>query len=114
LFRRSFVKALLVSLFAMVSVSGAADKQTFNGVISDDMCARGDHSRMQMGPTDAECAKACVALHGAAYVLFDGKQVYSLRDQKKPVQFAGQRVRVVGTLDDKTKAIDVETITAAK
>jgi Protein of unknown function (DUF5818) len=113
-FRRARIKPLIVSLFAIASVSAAPDAQTFNGIISDDNCARGDHSRMRMGPTDAECAKACILLHGAAYVLFDGKEVYKLRDQKKPEPFAGQRVRVVGTLDAKTKTIDVETITAAK
>lgn len=113
-FRLARIKPVLVGLFAIASVSAAPDAQTFNGIISDDQCARGDHSRMRMGPTDAECAKACILLHGAAYVLFDGKEVYKLRDQKKPEPFAGQRVRVVGTLDAKTKTIDVDTITAAK
>ena len=41
-----------------------------------------------------------------------GKTVYTLSDQKTPAGFAGQRVRVAGTLDEKKKAILVESITA--
>ena len=65
---------------------------------------------MRMGPTDAECTTACVMAHGATYVLFDGKDVYSLSDQKAPEAFAGQKVTVVGTLDAATKTIRVESI----
>jgi hypothetical protein len=65
---------------------------------------------MRMGPTDAECTKACVVSHGAAYVLFDGKSAYVLSDQKTPEQYAAQKVRVTGTLDAKTRTIRVESI----
>jgi len=117
------VRALLVSLLvltalssflALTALSAAQAKQTFVGTITDDMCERADHSRMQMGPTDADCTRACVAAHGAAYVLFDGKNVYKLSDQKTPDKFAGQKVRVTGTLDAKTMTIHVESISAAK
>jgi hypothetical protein len=67
-----------------------------------------------MGPTDAECTIACVMVHGASYVLYDGKEVYTLSDQKTPEKFAGQKVTVRGTLDAKTKTIRVDSITAAK
>ena len=69
---------------------------------------------MKMGPTDGECTKACVDIHGAMYVLYDGKQAYTLSDQKTPEKFAGKRVTVMGTLNTKTKAIQVDSITAAK
>ena len=69
---------------------------------------------MRMGPTDAECTKACVSIHGASYVLYDGKQVYTLSDQKTPEKFAGQKVTVTGTLDGKSKTIQVDSIAAAK
>ena len=109
------MRALVVSLLALTSLSAAQAKpQTFLGTITDDMCERGDHSRMQMGPTDAECTRACVAAHGAAFVLFDGTNVYKLSDQKTPDKFAGQNVRVTGTVDAKTRTIRVETISAAK
>ena len=109
----SIMKYVLSVLF-VAALSAAQSKQTFTGVITDDMCAKGDHSGMRMGPNDAECTKACVALHNAAYVLYDGKSAYVLSDQKLPEKFAGQRVTVVGTLDAKTKGIRVDSIAAAK
>ena len=109
------MRTLIVSLLALTSLSAAQAKpQTFVGTITDDMCERADHSRMQMGPTDAECTRACVAQHGAAFVLFDGTNVYKLSDQKTPDKFAGQKVRVTGTVDAKTRTIRVESISAAK
>jgi hypothetical protein len=65
-----------------------------------------------MGPTDAECTTACVSAHGASYVLLDGKTVYRLTDQKAPEKFAGQKVRVLGTVDASTKTITVQSIAA--
>jgi hypothetical protein len=35
------------------------------------------------------------------YVLYDGKNVYELSDQKTPEKFAAQKVRVTWTLDSK-------------
>lgn len=69
----------------------APPKQTFSGVVTDSMCEDGDHSHMRMGPTDAECTVACVNTHGATYVLYDGKNAYTLSDQKTPEKFAGKR-----------------------
>jgi len=109
------VKRLILIGFAVASLSAAQGKpQTFVGTITDSMCPKADHSQMQMGPTDAECVKACVAAHGATYVLYDGKNVYELSDQKTPEKFAAQKVTVTGTLDAKTKKIAVTSIAAAK
>jgi len=108
------MKRLLVGLLALTSLSAAQRQQTFAGTISDDMCALSGHAAMRMGPTDAECTQACVMAHGSAYVLSEGKNVYVLSDQKTPEQFAAQKVRVVGTLDAKTKTIQVRSITAAE
>jgi hypothetical protein len=108
------VKHLGVVLLAFAAVSAAPAAQTFTGIVTDDMCARGDHSRMQMGPTDAECTRQCVLVHGSSYVLYDGKNLYYLSDQQIPEEFAGQKVNVVGTLDEKTKMIHVGSIAAAK
>jgi hypothetical protein len=108
------MKHLIVSLLAVAALSAAQGKQTFTGTITDDMCGKAGHSQMRMGPTDAECTIACISAHGATYVLYDGKDVYTLSDQKMPEKFAGQKVRVVGTLNAKTKTIQVDSITAAK
>ena len=108
------MKPVLLSLFLAVVVSAAQEKQAFVGVVTDDMCPLGTHTHMRMGPTDAECARACITSHDASWVLYDGKSAYVLSDQKTPDRFAAQKVRVVGTLDVKTKTIRVESITASK
>ena len=95
-------------------MAAAAGPQKFTGVITDSMCADGDHSHMKMGPTDGECTKACVSEHDAMYVLYDGKSAYVLSDQKTPEKFAGKKVTVTGTLDAKTKTIRVDSITEKK
>jgi hypothetical protein len=110
---KSLISTLVV-LAALSALSAAQSKQTFTGVITDNMCARAGHSSMRMGPTDADCTKACVSAHDAKYVLYDGKEVYTLSDQKTPEKFAAQKVTVVGTLDVKTKTIQVDSMTAAK
>jgi hypothetical protein len=108
------VKPLILSLLAIALLTAAPGKQTFTGVITDSMCPDGDHSHMRMGPTDAECTKACVSLHDAMYLLYDGKESYTLSDQKTPEKFAGKKVTVTGRLDAKTKTIQVDSIAAAK
>jgi hypothetical protein len=109
------VKPLLLGLLLLAAVSAGQRPQTFTGVITDSECAttRG-HASMRMGPTDAECTRLCVMAHGASYVLYDGKNVYTLSDQETPEQFAAQKVRIVGTLDVKTRTIQVKSITAVE
>ena len=107
------MKHLTLSLLAVAMLSAAPARQTFTGTVTDDICANAGHSQMQMGPTDAECAVACIGLHGARYVLYDGKNVYTLSDQQTPEKFAAQNVKVIGTLNAKTNTIEVESITAA-
>ena len=101
-------------LTALAALSAAPAKSSFVGIITDDMCATSGHAAMRMGPTDAECTRACVVTHGASYVLLAGKQVYALSDQKLPEKFAGQKVKVVGVLDAKKKTIAVESMAASK
>ena len=109
------MKPLLLSLLAVAALAAAPRQQAFTGTIADNMCATSaGHSQMRMGPTDAECTIACISAHGATYVLYNGKDVYTLSDQQMPEKFAGQKVKVLGTLDAKTKTIQVDSITAAK
>jgi hypothetical protein len=108
------MKYLLLCLLTVVTLLAAQGKQTFTGVVTDDECGRAGHTRMRMGPTDAECAIACVEVHGGEFVLFDGKELYRLSDQDKSREFAGKKVTVVGTLDAKTKTIQVDSMAAAK
>jgi hypothetical protein len=122
--RRVVTRGLTAIAFAAIAFTSpatigrgaalAAAPRTFTGAISDDMCARGGHEQMRMGPTDAECTRACVDLHGAAFVLVDRDHVYHLSNQKRAESFAGQRVRVTGTLNDRTQMIEVQQIAAAR
>ena len=108
------MKSLIISLVIIAGLVPAQAKRMFTGTITDSMCAAGDHSRMRMGSTDAECTIACVSAHDAKYVLYDGKETYVLSDQKTPEKFAGKKVTVTGALDAKTGTIQVDSITEAK
>lgn len=107
------MRPVILTLLVIAALAAAPRKQTITGTISDSMCPEADHSHMQMGPTAADCTVACVRLHDAMYVLYDGKSTYTLSDQKTPEKFAGKKVAVTGTLDAKTKTIQVDSITAA-
>ena len=100
------------ALAGWLSLGAGAAADTFTGVVSDDMCAN-DHAAMRMGPTDAECARACVEEHDAAFVLVTGGRVYRLSDQKAAAPFAGAKVTVTGTLDARTGTITVTSIAGA-
>ena len=78
------MKTLIFALLITATLAAAQAKRTFTGTITDNMCPTGDHSRMRMGSTDGECTVACVAAHGALYVLYDGKEDPQLPDLKIP------------------------------
>ncbi len=116
------MKAVLavLSALALLGAAGAGrlsagqDAQTFTVIVTDEMCPTGSHAHMKMGANDAECAKACIVAHGSRWVLFDGKRAYVLSDQHAPQAFAARRVRVTGTLDEKTMTIRVTSIAPVK
>jgi len=107
------VKPVILSVLVAAVVIAPQGTQRFTGTITDSMCPAGDHSQMRMGPTNAECTVACNDGHGAPYVLYDGKDTYTLSDQKTPEKFAGKKVTVTGTLDAKNKTIQVTSIAAS-
>lgn len=107
-------KSLILGLLLVAAFPSAQNQQKFTGTVTDDMCPAGDHSRMRMGSTDAECTIACIEAHGALYVLFDGKNTYTLSDQTAPRKFAGTKVTVTGGLDAKTHTIQVTSIVPAR
>ncbi len=117
-----FTATLFVLLIA-VSTSEGKDRTSFFGEISDSRCAMNVHSlsrsheeMIKKGTlgTDADsCARACVR-RGGEWVLRSGDDVYPLLYQTGVEQFAGQKVRIVGTLDEKTHTIDNYHIEAAQ
>jgi hypothetical protein len=104
----------MLKTIATALISGAlACAATFTGTITDDMCGTENHAGMKMG-TDEKCVTECVKGMNAKYALNDGANVYVLSDQKTPAKFAAKKVKVTGTLDEKTKILKVEKIEAAK
>lgn len=103
------MKKIISFLFVGAFIAGTASQRTFKGVITDSMCGR-DHAMMKIKP-DSKCVVECVKL-GSKYALFDGTTTYVLSDQKTPEQFAGKKVRITGTLYEKTKILKVDSIVA--
>lgn len=99
------ILALAGGLFA-----AAEPTKTFTGVITDTLCGR-THGMMHAA-SDEACVKMCVKGPGE-YALFDGKDILKLSDQKLPAKFAAQRVKVIGTYDEKAKRITVTSIESA-
>ncbi len=61
----------------------------------------------RMGGTAAACATYCVQYLGGDFVLSSKTEVYRLDSQQKVRLFAGQKVKLSGTLDSKSKTIHV-------
>ncbi len=116
--------ALGVTLLLTLVSFAAPKAKTFTGEIMDSQSAmNASHAPMLkkegMGdkdPNDAMvkkmCTDNCVKM-GGKYVLYDAasKKVYKLDDQTKPQQFAGQNVKVTGSLDksgDTIRVTDIE------
>ncbi len=113
---RLAILCTMAMVLAGMSMSLEAQTQkTYKGEIMDSACAAsGSHAGMMKdhpGMTAKDCTNGCVKM-GAKYVLYDAdtKTVYQLDDQKKPVQYAGMKVAVMGSLDDSSKTIHVASI----
>lgn len=93
----------------------AAHVRTYRGQIMDSACAaNGSHAmgyKATHTHTPRACTLACIK-DGSTAVLFNKthKTVYQLDDQSEATKFAGENVRVRGTLDPTTKTIHVEHI----
>jgi len=107
-------KKIAIGIAAAALILAAPASQTFTGLITDIECAKGAHQAMNMGPPDAKCVTGCVTDMRQKNAPYDGKESYTLSDQKNAEKFAAKKVMVKGTLDAKTKTIHVDSITAAK
>lgn len=73
------------------------DLKTLNGMVTDSYC--GARHIRNSNRSSTECARICVR-RGAGYILVNTDGSYLLRGNKVMLNtFAGQRVKVVGTLD---------------
>ena len=110
-----------LTFFLLASLSGFAQSKnsTFSGEIMDKQCAQmGSHENMMKteGAKDAkECTLACVK-NGGSFVLLDSKtkKVYSLEDEKKVREYAGEHVEITGDYDDTKDVLHVKSITRAQ
>ncbi len=106
------MRTLMTMMLAAGIASAGNQTGTFTGTITETMCKR-DHASMKLGP-DPKCIVECVQKYNGKYALSDGTNLYVLSDQSKPAQFAGKKVRVTGTLYEKTKILKVDSIEALK
>ena len=108
------MKRLALFAAAAALLAAAPAKRTFNGTVTDTMCGT-DHKAMGISP-DSKCVRECVKMDPAKwkYALAEGKNIWVLSDQKAGDKYAGQKVRVTGTLDERAKTIQVESIAPAK
>lgn len=120
---RSFlaVAALVLAMFLQLPAAGspaskeARTVQTFTGEITESLCPKSHDDMMKqmknMRMDKATCERTCIQM-GAKYTLYDAStdKVYRLDDPKKIEQYAGQKVRVTGTL--KKNTITVQNVEA--
>ncbi len=105
----------VICLFSIAALAllGAEAPATFTGIITDTMCGAKPHSAMMKDMPAAECVRLC-SKGQFGYALYDGAKVMKLSDQKTPVKYAAQKVRVTGTYDEKAKTLKVVSIEPAE
>ena len=119
--RRTFlISALLAALIFMGPATSGAGETTFEGEIADSQCAMGVHSlnrshreMIEMGhagSTAEDCTRYCVHSRGGRYVLLTKHDVFKLDNQEMAEKYAGQKVKLTGTLNSKTNIIQVKTM----
>jgi hypothetical protein len=111
-----------VALAGLTPLALPEGDATFRGEIADTQCALNVHSlsrshqeMIAMEPsvkTNGGCARFCVKNRGGRFVLQYKNKVYRLDKPDQAEPFAGQQVKVVGTLDPKTNTITVRSIAA--
>lgn len=120
------MKKILIGIAAtliLAAMSFAAQtRQTFTGQIMDSGCAAlGSHAMMMAShgmagkENDPAARKACTldcVKNGAKFVLYNPatKTTYQLDNQKTPQAYAGEDVKVTGTLNANTNTIHVTKI----
>jgi len=108
------MKHCILILGAAAALFAADAPKTYTGVVTDTMCGA-DHSHMGIRP-DEKCVRECVKMDPRKwkYALLVGNQMYVFADQQTPEKFAAQKVKVTGTLFEKTKILKADKIEPAK
>ena len=120
--RAGFLVAALTGIALTAAARPEAGEKIFSGEIADSQCALNVHSLSRshkemigMKPeikTHAECVRFCVKERGGRYVLQTKSKVYKLDAQALVESWAGQKVKLTGTLDPERNTIRVEKVEA--
>jgi len=111
--------ALILICVTSTSLFGG-DEKVFTGEIGDTQCAMNVHSLdkshkemlkvKSVGKTAADCTLYCIKNRGGRFVLQNKDKVYHLDKPELVESYAGQKVRVIGTLDPQTETIEVHRV----
>jgi hypothetical protein len=129
---RKILRSAVALLVLVATLQASADKpsvdkptvkstnekiQTFKGEIADSQCSMNVHSLTRshgemlksksMGGTAHTCTMYCIQYLGGDLVLTVKDDVYRLDNQDKAKDFAGQKVKLAGSLDSKTRTIHI-------
>ena len=114
----SLIALILVCVTGPLVFGG--DEKVFTGKIGDTQCAMNVHSLdkshkemlkvKSVGKTAADCTLYCIKNRGGRFVLQYKDKVYRLDKPELVEPYAGQKVRVIGTLDPQTETIEVHRI----
>jgi hypothetical protein len=113
--------AILIALGMLASANAAyaqsGQPQTFRGEVSDTQCAFNVHSLTRshqemlksksMGGSARSSSQYCIEHLGGELALSGGDIVFRLDNQIAVRDFVGQKVKITGTVDPKTKTIHV-------
>jgi hypothetical protein len=119
--KKSALCLIAVNLFWSVGAPAArAGDKVFTGEIGDTQCSMQVHSKDKshtemlkvqgVGKTATDCTLYCIKNRGGRFVLDTKRDVYRLDKQDLAEPYAGQRVKITGTLDAETQTIQVRRI----
>ena len=89
------MKRIVTILALTLLLSALCFGGTVTGYISDEGCARNGEAR---NPT---CAKNCVQGGATAVLVTDDGEIYTISEQAKVREFAGEMVAITGKVEDK-------------
>ena len=106
----AFASLLLVCMISIGFIMKfRPGEKTFVGIVTDTRCAA-SHRNLS-GLALRQCVQSCVgSATQVKYALYDGRNVYTLSDQKMPEAFTAQRVKLTGVLDRATRVLHVRSI----
>ena len=119
------MKYVFLLLLSSVTLALAdTQPETFTGEIADSSCAYNVHSLSRShkemlkskawGANAGDCTRRCVKQFGGTFVLVHNNDIYRLEQQDLSEQFAGQQVKITGTLSADNKTIHIDKIEPAK